>query len=114
MILSRFIKYLKTIARNKRPAIQCLFNITKDDVRSLTGSNIRTVMLESQVDPRSLKTHALRDWRVYPNEDEWTAPLLRNLLEIRAGNWEVIFDDETGESAEDEDINFMIAAICSQ
>ena len=83
------------------------------DVRSLTGSSIRTVMLESQVDPRSLKTHALRDWRVYPKEDEWTAPLLRNLLEIRAGNWEVIYDDETGESAEDEDINFMKTAICS-
>jgi hypothetical protein len=114
MIFSRFIKYLKTIARNKRPAIQCLYRIIKDDVRSLTGSNIRTVMLESQTDPRSLKTHALRDWRVYPKEDEWTAPLLRNLLEIRAGNWEVIYDDETGESAEDDDINFMIAAICSQ
>ena len=104
---------LHTIARQTSSEIQ-LCSLTKDDVRSLTGGIIRTVMLESKVDPRSLKTHALRDWRVYPKEDEWTAPLLRNLLEIRAGNWEVIYDDETGESAEDEDINCMIAAICSQ
>lgn len=114
MIFFGFIKYLKTIARNKRPAIQCLYTIIKDDVKSLTGSNIRTVMTETQIDPRSLKAHALNNLKVYPNEDLWTIPLIRNILEIRAGNWEVIFDDETGEETEEEDINFMIAAICSQ
>ena len=114
MIFSRFIKYMKSIARNKRPSIRCLYNIIKNDVKSTTGSNIRTVMLETQVDPRSLDIYALKKWRVYPQQDEWTVPLLRNLLEVRANNWEVIYNDETGEAADDEDINFMIAAICSE
>ena len=76
-------------------------------------TNIRTILMESQVDPRSLETHALKDWRVYPQCDAWTVPLLRNLLEIRANNWEVVFNDETEKVATDEDVSFMVAAICT-
>ena len=39
--------------------------------------------------------------------------LLRNLLEVRSNNWEVVYDDETGEVVEEDDVNFMIAAICT-
>ena len=113
MIFSRFLKYLKSVALNRRPALRCLYSIVKNDVKTMTGSNIRTILVESQVDPRSLETHALKDWRVYPQCDVWTVPLLRNLLEIRANNWEVVYNDETEEVATDEDISFMISAICT-
>ena len=64
-------------------------------------------------DPRSLNTFALKGWRVYPPSDDWTVGLLRNLLEVRSNNWEVVYDDETEEAAGEDDINFMIAAICT-
>ena len=113
MIFSRFLKYLKSIARNKRPALRCLYNVVKNDVRLTTGSNIRTILLETMSDPRSLNTFALKGWRVYPPNDDWTVGLLRNLLEVRSNNWEVVYDDETEEAAGEDDINFMIAAICT-
>ena len=113
MIFSRFLKYLKSIAKNRRPSIRCLYNVIKNDVKSMTGSNIRTILREAQVDPRSMDTHALKNWRVYQQADEWTVPLLKNLLEVRADNWEVVYDDEKEEIATDDDINFMIAAICT-
>ena len=72
-------------------------------------------MLETGVDPRSLDTYALKSWRVYPPQDEWSVPLLRNMLQIRNDNWEVVFDDENGE-AEDvtaDEIDFMMNAICT-
>ena len=46
-------------------------------------------------------------------QDEWSIPLLRNLLEERNDNREVIFDEETGEAPTDEELDFMIAAVCS-
>ena len=113
MIFSRFLKYLRSIAKNRRPSIRCLYNVIKNDVKSMTGSNIRTILREAQVDPRSMDTHALKNWRVYQQADEWTVPLLKNLLEVRADNWEVVYDDEKEEIATDDDINFMIAAICT-
>ena len=60
-----------------------------------------------------MDTHALKGWRVYPLQDTWTIPLLRNLMEVRADNWEIVYDDESDEVAEEEDIDFMIAAICA-
>ena len=65
------------------------------------------------VDPRELKPYLLRECVVHPPQDEWTVPLLRNLLEVRNKNWEVVFDEETGDVAEMEDVAFMIGAICS-
>jgi hypothetical protein len=41
-------------------------------------------------------------------------PLSGNLLEVGANNWEVVYNYETGLCADDEDINFMIAAIFSE
>ena len=111
MIFSRFLKYLKSIALNKRPALRCLYSVIKNDMRSPTGSNIRSILRETQVDPRSMDTHALKGWRVYPLQDTWTIPLLRNLMEVRADNLEIVYDDESDEVAEEEDIDFMIAAI---
>ena len=113
MIFSRFLKYLKSIAKNRRPALRCLYNVVRNDVRSTTGKNIRTILLETQTDPRSLDTYALKGWRVYPQHDDWTVSLLRNLLEVRSNNWEVVYDDETGEVVEEDDVNFMFAAICT-
>ena len=113
MLFSRFLKDIKSIARSKREALRSLYSVIKDDVTSTPGSNIRPIMLETGVDPRSLDTHALKGWRVYPAQDEWSIPLLRNLLEVRNDNWEVIFDEETGEAPTDEELDFMIAAVCS-
>ena len=113
MLFNRFLKYIKLIANNKKQSVKTLFNLIKDDVRTNTGSNIRTILLETAVNPRDLQIHALKGWRVYPAQDEWTVPLLRNLMEVRGNNWEVVYDEETGEAADDEDIDFMIGAICS-
>ena len=84
----------------------------KDDVKSTSGSNIRTVLLSTGVDPRFMSRHSLKTWRVHPPKDNWTVPLLTSLLELRAGNWEIAFDDEE-ESLQDDDVDFMIAAVCS-
>ena len=112
-MFSRFLKYVKTIARNKRASIRCLYGIVKDDVKSITGSNIRTIMKETGTDPRLMKLHGLKNWRVYPQTDSWTVPLLKNLLEICANNWEVMYDDETGDMANEDEIEFTISAICT-
>ena len=74
---------------------------------------ILSILLETHVDPKLLDIRALQGWRVYPPRDEWTIPLLRNLIEVRNDNWEVIYDEETEDAPTNEDIDFMISAICS-
>ena len=76
-------------------------------------SNIRSTLIETGTDPRRIGTFLPKDWRVYVPQDDWTVPLLWNLLQVRGDNWEILFDDEAGIIAEDEEVEFMINAICT-
>ena len=98
---------------NQRLVIRCLYNIVKDDVQITTGSNIITFLLSTWIDPRFMNRHYLKTWLVlYPSEDNWRVPLLTSLLELRAGNWELTYDDEE-DSLQDDEVDFMIAAVSS-
>ena len=44
LLFARFLKFVRSVARNKRVEVRSLYNICKDDVRSTTGSNIRTIL----------------------------------------------------------------------
>ena len=111
--MSRFVKFVKSVAKNKRPGLKRLFSIIKDDVKSPTGSNIRTTFIETGTDPRRIGTFLSKEWRVYAAQDDWTVPLLWNLLQVRGDKWEILYDDEAGTVAEDEEVEFMINAICT-
>ena len=91
MLFSRFLKFVNSVANNKRVEVKAVYNICKDDTRSMTGSNSRTVLLKTEVDPRLLQVHLLRDWRVYRAADNWTVSLLQNLMRIRGEKWEAFF-----------------------
>ena len=114
MIYSRFVKYLKVLRNNKKPGIRSLYNTVASDAKTLTGANVRKVLLDTGRDPRCMAKHELRDWTVYQPADTWTVPLLVSLLELRQENWEVNFDiEEEMDSLEDKEVNFMIEAVCS-
>ena len=114
MIYSRFVKYLKVLRCNKRLFIRNLFTIVSGDVRSPTGSNVKQILRNTGLDPRYEAQHKFSNWRVYPPADEWTIPLLSSLLELRSENWQVNFDiEEEMEPLEDQDIDYMIAAVCT-
>ena len=53
-------------------------------------------------------------WRVHPSVDSWTVPLLSSLLELRAENWQVMFDvEEEEDTLADQEIEFIITAVCT-
>ena len=113
MIYSRFVKYLSVLKKNKRLSLRTLFNIVTGDVRTSAGSNVRKILLDTGLDPRSVSIHQLSDWRVHQPADNWSVPLLASLLELRNKNWEVNFDIEDEEQAlNDQEIDFMIEAVC--
>ena len=77
-----------------------------NDVRSVTGSNLRSILLNTgvQVVSGNTLTSAMKDKTLVevPIGEEWKVPLVHSLLEIRAGEFKLEFDDSDGnEVAED-------------
>ena len=112
MIYSRFIKYLTVIKNNKRNFLRTMYSIVANDVKTLTGANIRSILLDTNLDPRCTARHQFTNWRVYQPADTWSVPLLVSLLELRNDTWEVNFDAEE-ETMGVDDIDFMLEAVCT-
>ena len=47
MMWSRYIKFVKSLVKNKKPCISSLFKIIQSDIRSVTASNLKTILLET-------------------------------------------------------------------
>ena len=115
MVYSRYSKFLKSVANNRRPALRGLLNSVVNDVQSVAGGNIRTILLETNVLivpgitlPTAFKNYCAHET---PQGQEWKLPLLVSLLELRENRWQVSFDEETMNVSEDE-ITTMIENIC--
>ena len=73
MIFSRYIKFIDSLVNNKRPTIRSLFKIVSKSVLSVTGSNMRYIMMKTHVPviagntkPQAIKTNRL--YRVHHQE----------------------------------------------
>ena len=84
----------------------------KSDIKTTSGSNIRTILLSTGIDPRYQKKYRISSWCVYPPLDTWTVPLLTSLLEVKSECWEVNFDSEEINMSDD-DIDFLIEAVAT-
>ena len=98
MLLKRFLKFTSSILKTNKPFIKFLLRAVSTDVRSNTGSNLRTILLKTGVQavpgitlPSALKTNRLHE---VPGGEEWKVPLLNSLLQIRSGNFKLEFDEE--------------------
>ena len=115
MVYKRFINFLSSVANNSRQALVSLLNSVKNTCASLTGGNLRVLLLDTEVlvIPGVTKGHVLQNYRVYetPEGHEWKLPLLTSLLEIRDDRWGLQFDEETGQLSEDE-VTHMINNVC--
>ena len=117
MMFSRYIKFVDKLATNKRSMIRSLFELVRNNAQTTTGSNLRTIMLETglPINPGVTSPWVLANHRVYggvPAGEEWKIPLLTNLIEVRDDRWQVIFDEESEITLQNEDIDAMIADIC--
>ena len=112
-IFSRFIKYLSALKNNRRPAIRELYHVSVGDVRTTTGGNVRRILLQSGMDPRSVSKQMFGNWRVYDALDTWTVPLVHSLLTLKSDTWEVNFYLDEEEGLQDADIDFILDSICT-
>ena len=117
-MMSRYIKFVESLHFHKSPSVSSLLTKLKDDVRSLVGSNLRLIYLETNVHliPGITKPFSICNHRVYSPESEnlWKIQLLTSLLEIRNLRWEILFDEENGTgSLNPDDITEMIKMVSS-
>ena len=116
MLFTRFIKFVNAITKSEKPALKFLLSIAASDVRSLTGSNFRSIQLCTgiQVRPGITQAGTVRKFTLFkvPDGQEWKVPLLHSLLSVKAGEFTIPFDDDSEEIKEADVVDDILRDIC--
>ena len=116
MLLRRFLKFVNSILKTTKPFLKFLLSTVSKDVRSVSGSNLRSIMLNTgvQVVPGVTQVSAIRSQSLHevPAGEEWKVPLLHSLLEMRAGEWQLQFDDNDDHN--DDIVDDVLVHVCSK
>ena len=104
--MKRYVKFIDSIAKNKKPLVQALGKMLYNDVRTTTGTNLRHILLENDtlIIPGITKHYHFKDSNTYeiPAGKEWKIGLLSSLLKIQDCKWMISFDEEGEGVTEDE------------
>ena len=103
-LMQRFVGFTKKISSSRKNILRNAFNIFKSDCRCTTGYNLRTIMVECDMDTiDDLSPNAIKrlKFQPVPEGEQWRISVIRDLVEIREG-----FNSDIGWSKED--LNFAL------
>ena len=104
LMSSRFLSFVQAIRRSKKIAIRKLLKVIEYDTRSVTGHNLRSLLLQSNV-PEIQKLKASDGkaaYRSMSEEDQFRVGFINEIIDVQNNNLEVagFTDDELGELLE--------------
>ena len=87
----RFLSFIQTIRSSKKQALKDLLRIVEFDTRSVTGRNLRTILLDTSVqDIRSLKSeHVTAKYRDMPINEQYRVDFIKELVDVKKNELEV-------------------------
>ena len=110
ILARRFLTFIEKIKNSAKPPLVMLLSEAMADVRSITGSNCRNIMLlvgkNSVNDVCTADSSSIKYFDVQA-ENKWRVPLARELIEIKTNHLEV-------PGFEEEELNSILDFTCTQ
>ena len=104
LLAGRFLNFVQSIRRSKKTAIRDLLKIIEYDTRSVTGHNLRSLLLQSDVlDIKKLNARDVTSaYRSISEEDQFRVGFINEIIDVMNNNLEIagFTDDELGELLE--------------
>ena len=92
VLLKRFVSFMERIDKSSKSALKILKQEALKDVRSITGTNYRGIMLlMGEMDIRKVSVQNIENlqYRVIPQEDQWKLDITKELSDVMNGDVEV-------------------------
>ena len=92
LLMTRLITFVSKLKESKKPVLRQLINMTMKNTRSVTGRNLRGILLLSSKsrienltvsDVKAIKYHPVSD------EDMWRLPIIKEMLQMKSGEMEI-------------------------
>ena len=87
MIFSRYVKFVQSMRKSSKVAVQCLIELVSKDTQTNTGRNIRYIMnMTGESDIFAVSAHKLkRDYKFAPiqQENQWKVVFIKELTLLK-------------------------------
>ena len=108
-LITRFLNFISQIQKSPKILPNVLLQCIKRDCRSVTGSNLRNILLLTNKDDISQLVNSDVTKLVYmpvPDHEIWRVEMLKELIEVKWG-------DVTIDNLEENEINEIIEELCT-
>ena len=91
LMARRFLNFVQTIRKSKKTSLRNLLKVIDSDTRSVTGHNLRTLLLRSKAENiRDLKPHHVTaKYRNIPEGEEYRVNFVQEIIEVKNNKLEV-------------------------
>ena len=97
LMAKRFLNFTQALRTSKKSSLRNLLKVVEFDCRSVTGYNLRTILLKSSADSiQELKPHHVTaQYRDIPECEEFRVGFIREIIEVKNNKLEVTgFEDD--------------------
>ena len=88
-LIRNYLKFISSIKKSNKPVLRQLFEIAKADVRTITGSNLRNILLKTDLlnvdDLHPGITQQIK-YKEINKLDLWRIPMIKELIDIKCGD----------------------------
>ena len=99
MLYTRYITFMQSISKHQKFPVQFLFQLTRRNLLSVTGRNIRKILDETgQEDILEIKVTELKKtfkFCTIEEENKWKVQIIKELVNVKQGT--IFIDDEENE-----------------
>ena len=86
--IKRYLNFIGQIKKSSKVALKNMFNTIKHDCLSVTGSNLRNIMLlvgKSNIEDLCPEDHNLVKYNEIPEEETWRVSVIKELVDVTWG-----------------------------
>ena len=90
VLVKRYLSFIEKIEKSEKLSLKQLLSLTRSDVRTVTGHNLRTIMLlaeKTKID--DLDHNIAIDYHPIDGRNKWKVNLIQELIEVKNGSLEV-------------------------
>ena len=90
LLVKKYVSFIEKIKKSEKKSLKLLFNLAKNDVRTVTGHNLRTIMLlVGKNTIQDIDNRIDFDYQKLDEHEKWKINLAEELIELRSGEVEV-------------------------
>ena len=115
MLMSRFIKFIQSIKKSPKKAVQFLFEKVRKNVNTVTGRNmafVERVTGKSELEKINIQEVMKNVKHCESEKNIWRADFIKEIVDVKY-NGMVLLNDKNEEMFDKEDLDDIIDYLCS-